>query len=351
MTMLSIHLTDRCNNRCQFCVVDSPSIQKDLVSRERVLRFLEENAGQGYDGVNIHGGEPTTRRDFLEILTAIRDFGYPTVILQTNGRKLSRADFAEACVGLGVKKFVVSVHGSTSEVHDAITQVPSSLRHAVHGIRNVKALGTHVRTNTVVSQLNYTDVPDIASLIVGLGVDHVNISALHTQGTALKNFYDVTPRYREVGAYVHEAVRRVDEAGVVLTLEGFPFCAIAGDEHHVIDWDHQKFKMLFRNEVLQDYEEYMDHAMRLQGPPCVDCPHRRTCGGVYKEYTQAFGWEEFGEACEPKIGQGGEACEPKIGQGGEACEPKIGQGGEACEPKIGPGGEACEPKIGQGGNA
>jgi MoaA/NifB/PqqE/SkfB family radical SAM enzyme len=291
--MLSIHLTDRCNNRCQFCVVDSPSILKDLVSRERVLSFLEENADFGYRGVNLHGGEATTRRDFLEILTAIRDLGYPTVILQTNARKLSRADFARKCIDLGVEKFVVSVHGSRSEVHDAITQVPNSLRHAVHGIRNVKALGAHVRTNSVVSELNYTDVPDIMSLVVDLGVDHINISALHTQGTAMKNFHAVTPRYRDIEPYVAEAVRRVEASGIVLTLEGFPFCTITGNEHHVVDWDRQKFKMLFRNNVLDDYEDYMDHAMRVHGSPCVGCPQRVRCGGVYKEYVDAFGWDEF----------------------------------------------------------
>jgi MoaA/NifB/PqqE/SkfB family radical SAM enzyme len=292
--MLSVHLTDRCNNRCLFCVVDSPSIRKDLVSRERILAFLEENAGLGYEGVNIHGGEPTTRRDFLEILTAIRDLGYPKVILQTNARKLSRLEFAQKCIDLGVVKFVVSVHGSRSEVHDAITQVPNSLRHAVHGIRNVKALGSHVRTNSVVSEMNYTDLPQIADLVLSLDVDHVNISALHTQGTVLHNFYDVTPRYRMAEPYVREAVRRVDAAGTPLTLEGFPFCTIAGDEHHVIEWERHKFKMLFRNQVLEDYEEYMDHAMREHGPVCDGCPQRGRCGGVYKEYVEAFGWDEFG---------------------------------------------------------
>lgn len=291
--MLSIHLTDRCNNRCQFCVVDSPSILKDLVSRERVLSFLEENAGLGYRGVNLHGGEATTRRDFLDILTAIRDLGYPTVILQTNARKLSRADFAQKCLDLGVEKFVVSVHGSRSEVHDTITQVPNSLRHAVHGIRNVKALGAHVRTNSVVSELNYSDLPDIMRLVIDLGVDHINVSALHTQGTAMKNFYEVTPRYRDIEPYVAEAVRQVVASGIVLTLEGFPFCTITGNEHHVVDWDRQKFKMLFRNNVLDDYEDYMDHAMRTHGPPCSGCPQRVRCGGVYKEYVDAFGWEEF----------------------------------------------------------
>lgn len=296
---LSIHLTDRCNNQCLFCVVDSPSILKDLVSTDRVLQFLADNAGQGYVGVNLHGGEPTTRRDFLQILEAIRLNGYPKVILQTNARKMSRREFAQQCIDKGVVKFVVSVHGSSSVVHDAITQVPDSLRHAVHGIRNVRALGGHVRTNTVVSEMNYTDLPATVDLLVSLDVNHINISALHTQGTAIKNFDEVTPRFERARSYIDDAVRRVEAHGTTLTLEGFPLCIIEDHKERVVEWDRQKFRMLFRNEVLDDYEEYMDHAMRVHGPPCEDCRHRSACGGVYKEYVGAFGWSEFGDPALP----------------------------------------------------
>lgn len=292
--MLSVHLTDRCNNRCFFCVVDSPSILKDLVSKERIFQFLEENRGQGYSAVNIHGGEPTTRRDFLEILEKIRDCGYPRAILQTNARKLSRMVFAAAATELGVDTIVVSVHGSSSEVHDSITQVPNSLRHAVKGIRNALELNAHVRTNTVVSQMNLEDIPAIAALLVKLKVNHINISALHTTGSAFKNFDLVTPRYVDAFPYVKRAVETVVEAGITLTLEGFPYCMIQGLEQYVIDWDHQKFKMLFRNEVLDEYEEYMDNTMRSHGPPCLGCSRTKECGGVYKEYTDLRGWGEFG---------------------------------------------------------
>lgn len=294
--MLSIHFTDRCNNRCVFCVVDSPSVRKDSVSAGQIVAFLEANQGKGYAAVNIHGGEPTTRRDFLELLQRIRDLGYPSVILQTNARKLSRREFADQVVGLGCSKIVVSVHGSNSQVHDGITLVADSLRHAIHGIRNVKALGAHVRTNTVVSQMNYTDLPAIAELLLDLGVDHVNISALHTAGTAYKNFDAVTPWYAEVAPYVLEAAHRVADSGTTLTLEGFPHCTLPGLQDHFIDWDNQHFTMLFRDKVLDDYEAYMDSSMRTHGEPCEQCPSRGPCGGVYREYAEFRGWSEFGPA-------------------------------------------------------
>src|SRR4030067_2200754 len=93
--MLSIHLTDLCNNNCKFCIVDSPMQKKELVSEERVFAFLEDNMGKNYMAVNLHGGESTLRNDFFEILKKINSCGYPKIILQTNGRKLSDMKFAQ----------------------------------------------------------------------------------------------------------------------------------------------------------------------------------------------------------------------------------------------------------------
>ncbi|MCU0285177.1 MAG: radical SAM protein [Acidobacteria bacterium] len=291
--MLSIHLTDLCNNKCIFCIVDSPAKKENKVTKDRVFSFLEEYRDQGYVAVNLHGGESTTRPDFFEILQKIKDCGYLKVILQTNGRKISKMEYAEKVVGLGVTKFVVSIHGSSPEIHDNITQTPGSLKHAVKGIKNMKTLGIHVRTNSVMSKLNDKDFPAIMKLLLKLNIDHINISGIHTAGAAFKNFHQVVPKYVDIFPYLEEAVDIVTAAGVTLTLEGFPFCMIPNMEKYVIPWENQKFKMLFRDIVLDDYESYMDKSMRIQGEPCINCHQKAVCGGVYKEYIAELGWGEF----------------------------------------------------------
>jgi len=293
MKALSVHLTDVCNSKCNFCIVDSPHMSEDTIVRRRVSRFLRENAGQGYEAVNLHGGEATIRRDFLEILEEIRDLGYPTVYLQTNGRKLARMSFAEQVVERGVSLFIVSMHGATSLTQDRISGSLGSFQQAVQGIRNVKELGQRIRTNSVVSKDNFTEMPEIVDLCLDLGADHINISALHTSGTALRNFWDVTPRYDEIQPYVLAAVDRAVARDVRITLEGFPYCTIPGYERHMIDWDKNQFKMLYRSFVLDDYEHYMDTFARVKDQRCRGCAHNDRCGGVYKEYVDLIGWDEF----------------------------------------------------------
>jgi MoaA/NifB/PqqE/SkfB family radical SAM enzyme len=292
--MLSIHLTDLCNNKCIFCVVDSPYQKAELASKEKIYKFLEENKNKGFEGVNIHGGEPTVRKDFIEILQKINECKYPEIVLQTNARKFSNFEFTKQIIELGVSYFVVSVHGANNGTHDYITQMPGSLKEAVDGIKNIKKIGATVRTNTVVSKSNYKELLNTCQLLVDLKVDHINISAIHTAGTAFRNFDDVVPFYDDIQIFVKEAVDFVNMNKIKITLEGFPFCKIEEMEKYVIDWSNQKFKMLFRNYIIEDYENYMDKMMRVQGEVCHACSENKKCGGVYKEYVQKFGWKEFG---------------------------------------------------------
>jgi MoaA/NifB/PqqE/SkfB family radical SAM enzyme len=293
MKALSVHLTDICNSKCSFCIVDSPFVKNDSISRTRVSRFLRDNADKGYEAVNIHGGEATIRRDLLEILDEIRDLGYPTVLLQTNGRKMSRMAYARELVDRGVSLFIVSMHGATALTQDRISKALGSYEQAVTGIRNVKELGAKVRTNSVVCNDNFTEIPEIADLCMDLGADHINISALHTSGTALRNFWEVTPRYEQIQRYVLEAVDRVVGRDRVITLEGFPYCTIPGYEQYMIDWSENRFKMLYRTFIFDDYENYMNANARVKDERCRGCAFNDSCGGVYKEYAELIGWDEF----------------------------------------------------------
>ncbi|MBU6179163.1 MAG: GTP 3',8-cyclase MoaA [Verrucomicrobia bacterium] len=95
ISYLRVSVTDRCNERCQYCM---PYEQQEWLPRsevltyEEMLRILRVGAGLGISKVRVTGGEPLTRRDvvwFLEQVSAlggIRDLG-----LSTNGTLLARS--------------------------------------------------------------------------------------------------------------------------------------------------------------------------------------------------------------------------------------------------------------------
>lgn len=293
MKCLSIHLTDLCNSKCSFCVVGSPLYAKDSISYEQVVSFLTENAGRAYDFVNIHGGEATIHPRFFDTLNLIQSLGYPEVHLQTNGIKLANLNFARNTIGLNVRLFIVSLHGDVSEVQDRLTDTRGGFERTVEGIRNVKMLGALVRTNTVVTSENVDRLPQISELAIKLGVDHLNFSNLHPVGSALFGLARMLPTFEEIRAYLYPAINIAVAQRRHVTLEGFPYCSVRERMELQLNNETRGIRMLYRGRVLEDYDVFMNDVMRIFGEPCENCAVRALCGGVYKQYVDLRGWEEF----------------------------------------------------------
>lgn len=299
MKGLSIHLTDMCNQSCKFCVVDSYKERKEEVNTRLIFKFLEENAGKGYEIINIHGGEATIVNDFIPILTKIKELGYPQVSLQTNARTLKDYDFVKQLVDLNVKTFVTSFHTTEAAEMAWLAEVSEDwLGEIIQGIKNAKALGARVRTNTVVYNNNKEKLLDVLKYIVEeLKVDHINISNMHPAGRAYKNFETVCPKVTSIIPVVKSAVDYVESAGIKVTVEGFPPCLLNEYTKYIVDWESSNFKMLYHNFILPNYANFMSSKTRTLGENCKKCVYKndKLCGGIYNEYIEKYGWDEFKE--------------------------------------------------------
>jgi len=292
MRCISIHLTDLCNSKCNFCVVGSPLYSKDTINYDRVVSFLKENAGCGYEVVNLHGGEATIHPHFLDVLKQIRDLGYLEVHLQTNAIRLSNPDFAHQVVNLGVRLFIISLHGATPEIQDKQTGTTSGFVRTIQGIRNVIAVGARVRTNTVITNQNLKQLPTISQLVVDLGVHHINLSNIHPVGSAIFGLSRIAPTFAEVRGPLYSAIDIALKNNRQVTLEGFPYCTVREHMGLHLNNEYRNIRMLYREAIL-DYDTFMNDRMRRFGEPCESCIKRSACGGVYKEYLDLRGWGEF----------------------------------------------------------
>jgi MoaA/NifB/PqqE/SkfB family radical SAM enzyme len=293
MKTLSIHITDLCNSRCNFCVVGSPLYAKDTVELEKTLNFIRTNAGSGYSVVNIHGGEPTIHPKFFELLQSIKDAGFPEVYVQTNGIKLAERGFVERARSLGVTWFVVSLHAASGDIQDALTDTAGGWERTIAGIENAVSSGVSVRTNTVVMRQNVSTLENITQLACDLGVNHLNYSNLHSVGSGLLSFAKIAPTFDDVREPLDAAVELAYAHGRVVTIEGFPYCTIPRWLHLQLYEQNREIRMLMRGRVLDSYDDFMNDHMRAFGPPCECCAVRERCGGVYREYSTYRGWDEF----------------------------------------------------------
>lgn len=294
---LSIHVQNACNSECTFCIVDA-AIWTRAIPQAEIESILDDHRDIVPNRVNFHGGEPTIRADLIDIVRSVRSRGYGTseISVQTNGRRLADLGYAQALIDAGVNLLVVSLHGHNARIQDETSRRTGSFREAVEGIRNARALGCAVRTNSVVARNNYQYLPELVDLLAELDVNVVNISALHTASQAVtETFLEVVPHYSNVRSHLVEAVQRAERHGIPVILEGFPLCVYpeSVERHLHLLRDQERIRMYFRGKVIEDYDVYMDRIHRTRGPPCEGCTLREKCAGAYREYVDQYGWDEF----------------------------------------------------------
>ena len=94
ISYLRVSITDRCNERCNYCMPQELQEwlpRHDILSFEETLRLIRIASELGVTKTRLTGGEPLTRRDVIQLfrqlprLTNLRDIG-----LSTNGTLLPR---------------------------------------------------------------------------------------------------------------------------------------------------------------------------------------------------------------------------------------------------------------------
>ncbi|KAJ2505684.1 hypothetical protein IWW47_001938, partial [Coemansia sp. RSA 2052] len=93
---LRISVTEKCNLRCQYCMpeegIDLTANDK-LLTTDEIIRVARIFVQQGVDKIRLTGGEPTVRRDIIDLvrgLDELRPLGLRKIAMTTNGIALRR---------------------------------------------------------------------------------------------------------------------------------------------------------------------------------------------------------------------------------------------------------------------
>src|SRR6201992_2620226 len=115
---LTWELTYACNLACVHCLSSSGRRDPRELSTDECKRVIDELERMQVFYVNIGGGEPTVRRDFLELV----DYGvahHVGVKFSTNGVKIT-PEIAARLAGTDYVDVQISLDGATAEVNDAV---------------------------------------------------------------------------------------------------------------------------------------------------------------------------------------------------------------------------------------
>ncbi|MFA5188682.1 MAG: radical SAM protein [Patescibacteria group bacterium] len=293
MDRVDIKIGFKCNNNCQFCVQGEKRYKHENRTLDEIRNALAEAKGQGAAGVVFTGGEPTIHPDILAAVKSARDLGFKNIQIQSNGRMFAYLDFCKKLVLAGANEFSPALHGSNPEIHDELTSSPGAWQQVVQGIKNLKSLGQHVLTNTVINSENYQDLPKLAQLFVDLGVDQFQFAFVHILGTAEKNKDWIVPKMSEVMPFVKQGLEIGIKAGKVVMTEAIPFCLMQGYEDFIAERIMPETKIVDAEGVIENFADYRWNQGKVKREECKVCKFFKLCEGPWKEYPEIFGWDEF----------------------------------------------------------
>jgi GTP 3',8-cyclase len=147
---LRISVTDRCNERCLYCMPEQFQAwtpREEILTYEEILTIVEVAVARGFKHFRVTGGEPLLRRDIAYFLRELVHLpGVETVQLSTNGTRLP--ELSEALYESGLRRLNISLDALDPERYHAITH--GDVAPVLAGIRQAKALGfPSIKLNTV----------------------------------------------------------------------------------------------------------------------------------------------------------------------------------------------------------
>lgn len=121
---LRLSITDVCNFRCTYCLPDGykpgGATNNGFLTVDEIRRVTRAFASLGTEKVRLTGGEPSLRRDFTDIIAAVRENdAIRQIAVTTNGYRLARD--AAAWRDAGLTALNVSVDSLDARQFHAIT--------------------------------------------------------------------------------------------------------------------------------------------------------------------------------------------------------------------------------------
>ena len=141
---LRISVTDRCNERCLYCMPEGYkgwAQRADHLTADEIVRVVETSTGLGFRKFRITGGEPLVRKDIVEIARRIWDLpGVQTLGLSTNGLLLK--PLAMPLKQAGVRSVNISLDTLDPDGYRKLTG--GRLESAIEGIDAAMAAGFEI---------------------------------------------------------------------------------------------------------------------------------------------------------------------------------------------------------------
>jgi len=182
-------ITLECNLHCVHCLSDAGIPLEDELTAAECRLLVDQLKALKVFQVNIGGGEPFIREDFLDLLGYSHEKGLVTCV-STNGTLIDDR-LARHLSRLRMLYLQVSLDGATAEVNDPI-RGQGTYRKILEAIDCFARQGVRFSINTVLTRTNYSQLDELRKLANGYGAE-LRVSRFRPSGRGKNSRKDLGP--------------------------------------------------------------------------------------------------------------------------------------------------------------
>ncbi len=209
---ISWNLTKRCNLNCDHCYLDADfrgGFRTDELSTEECFNVIDQIAEVNPNAFLIlTGGEPLLRPDIYDIVRYAADRKF-MVVLGTNGTLINHAN-AKKIKEAGAHGVGISIDSMDPIKHNQFRGMTNAWENTTKALEILNEVGVDFLIQMSVSDMNYTEIPDVVAYAEKMGAVAFNLYFLVCTGRgqgntdisneayeqALKLLYDQQMQYK-----------------------------------------------------------------------------------------------------------------------------------------------------------
>lgn len=316
--MVEVQITQKCNNRCHYCVVRRKSDTKaKVMSPAEFIQVCRRLANEIQAGrFTFTGGEPTIHPEFATLLELAQNHlpGWK-IHIQSNARALQSAQLSTLLVLAGIYSISISIQSIVPSVHEKLDGIKGGFSEAIQGLKNI--LDTYYRfgspfvsVHITLSKLNRHTFLTTMKHLYEMGVPAISANSLRASyGEKWLAKYTLTDS--EAAKLYLEAYEYADRVSKnFVCLHSFNFCQFdprpVGLKHYacaigknllgidadgiyricpgLVEPEHALFGSIFDDKPIAEMwnspelEQYRNHHKTFT--TCRQCAFIEACGGV-----------------------------------------------------------------------
>jgi mycofactocin radical SAM maturase len=216
-------ITLKCNLHCVHCLSDSGGILRDELNTSECMKLIDELSSLKVFQVNIGGGEPFIREDFLDLLDYSHKRGLVTCV-STNGTLIDER-IARRLAKMEMLYLQVSLDGVDEATNDNI-RGNGTYRKIINAIETLTASNVKFSINTVLTRTNFEQLETLRNMAGKYGSE-LRVSRFRPSGRGKSSKRELGPTPEQLEYFAEW----LDKNDLVRTGDSF-FCLTSDHRRH-----------------------------------------------------------------------------------------------------------------------